>query len=42
MNKENKIIKEFLKINLSWSQLESNVRSDIRGVVNYIDIYGFI
>ena len=41
MNQENKIIKRFLKIKLIRESSCSNVRSDIRGVVNYINVYEF-
>jgi hypothetical protein len=41
VNQENKIIKKFLKIELIRESSCSDVRSDIRGVVNYINEYGF-
>ena len=41
MNQENKIITKFLKFINQRVKLESHVWSDIRGVVNYISIYGF-
>ena len=42
VNQENMIIKKFLKIELIRELSCSDVRSDIRGVVNYINVYGFV
>jgi hypothetical protein len=41
VNQENKIINKFLKLIYQRVKLESDVWSDIRGVVNYISIYGY-